>query len=288
MSTKYIDIEALSYYNEKVTGKINAVEAKIPTKNSQLTNDSLYITNQVNDLANYYTKSNTYTKGEVDTKISNLIDSAPETLNTLNELAVAIQENDSLIETLDAAIGTKANDNAVVHLTGTETISGDKTFGSANNIHTVTIVDNNQDRPIIFGNNDTTSQSLRIDDTLRYNAGNKTLLTGNIRVTGNISDGTNNITVANIATKSSLKTVATTGSYNDLTDKPTLPDLSIYATKDTTELTNYTTKNALNNLLANKADKSAIPTDYVKSSDISTLQTQVNTAIKGITITRID
>lgn len=43
----------------------------IPTKVSDLTNDSWFITKAVNDLTNYYTKTQTYTKSEVDTLISN-------------------------------------------------------------------------------------------------------------------------------------------------------------------------------------------------------------------------
>lgn len=50
-------------------------------------------------------EAKTYT----DTKVAELIDSAPETMNTLNELAVAIQDNDNVIDTLNQAIGTKAN-----------------------------------------------------------------------------------------------------------------------------------------------------------------------------------
>ena len=53
------------------------------------------------------------TKSYVDTKISTLIDSAPETLNTLNELATAIQENDTVIDTLNTAIGNKANQTSL-------------------------------------------------------------------------------------------------------------------------------------------------------------------------------
>lgn len=44
----------------------------IPTKTSDLTNDSWFITNAVNDLVNYYTKTQTYTKAEVDNLIANV------------------------------------------------------------------------------------------------------------------------------------------------------------------------------------------------------------------------
>lgn len=43
---------------------------KIPANTSDLTNDSGFITRAVNDLANYYLKSETYSKEELDNKIS--------------------------------------------------------------------------------------------------------------------------------------------------------------------------------------------------------------------------
>ena len=51
---------------------LNAIDISVPTKTSDLQNDSSFITNTVNNLANYYLKSETYTK----TEVSNLIDAA--------------------------------------------------------------------------------------------------------------------------------------------------------------------------------------------------------------------
>lgn len=62
------------------------------TKTSELTNDSGFAT-----------------ESYVNTQISNLVDSAPDTMNTLNELATAIADNDSVIGTLDSAITNKAD-----------------------------------------------------------------------------------------------------------------------------------------------------------------------------------
>lgn len=45
-----------------------AASSDIPTQTSQLMNDSGYITNETDNLANYYKKSETYTKDEVDAK----------------------------------------------------------------------------------------------------------------------------------------------------------------------------------------------------------------------------
>ena len=66
-------------------------------------------------------QSNYYT----DAKLADLIDGAPETLDTLKEVADAIAENETVVESLNAAIGTRANqteldthaDNNVIHVT---------------------------------------------------------------------------------------------------------------------------------------------------------------------------
>lgn len=51
----------------------------------------------------------TEAKAYSDTKIAALVDSAPDTLDTLGELAVALEENQDVVAVLDAAITTKAN-----------------------------------------------------------------------------------------------------------------------------------------------------------------------------------
>ena len=51
----------------------------------------------------------TESKQYTDTKISQLINSAPTALDTLGEIAAAMEENASVVEALDAAIGSKAS-----------------------------------------------------------------------------------------------------------------------------------------------------------------------------------
>lgn len=48
-------------------------------------------------------------RGYTDAQIAALVNGAPETLDTLKELADAIRDNDSVVEALNEAIGTKAN-----------------------------------------------------------------------------------------------------------------------------------------------------------------------------------
>lgn len=66
--------------------------------------------------------------GYTDQAIADLIGGAPTTLDTLKEIADAIEENETVVEALDAAIGSKANkaefdshiSNSMIHITATE------------------------------------------------------------------------------------------------------------------------------------------------------------------------
>ena len=55
-------------------------------------------------------------KTYVDEQVANLVGSAPETLDTLGELAIALQENDEVVEVLNNAIVTKADKTYVDEL----------------------------------------------------------------------------------------------------------------------------------------------------------------------------
>ena len=71
-----------------------------------------------------YANANKYT----DKKVADLIGSAPETMDTLEEVAAAIQENKDVETALNEAIGTKANQteldthtgNSTIHITASE------------------------------------------------------------------------------------------------------------------------------------------------------------------------
>lgn len=79
-----------------------------------------------------------------------------------------------------------------------QTITGKKTFSNVENTYGVNYVNNDQIRPILIGNNDTNLQSLRAAKDFGYNAGNNTLYTTNIKVSGNVTDGSNTKTVKQI------------------------------------------------------------------------------------------
>ena len=54
-------------------------------------------------------------KTYVDTKIADLVNSAPETLDTLGELATALEENQEVVDILNASITNKQNKNVIVY-----------------------------------------------------------------------------------------------------------------------------------------------------------------------------
>jgi len=60
----------------------------------------------------------TNAKSYTDTKITDLINGAPTTLDTLKEIADAMAANDTVVEALDTAIGTKANASDLTSHTG--------------------------------------------------------------------------------------------------------------------------------------------------------------------------
>lgn len=76
------------------------------------------------DASNKLAEAKTYT----NTKVSNLVGTAPTTLDTLQEIATAIQENETVVEALNDAIGNKANksDLATVATTGSYNDLNDK------------------------------------------------------------------------------------------------------------------------------------------------------------------
>ena len=76
-----------------------------------------------------------------------------------------------------------------------------------------------------------------------------------------------NASIALKANSADLATVATSGSYNDLNDKPTIPDTSEFVTKTEYNPKEQAIAEALTDLNENKADKTELP-------DVSTFATK--------------
>ena len=169
------------------TIKISAV---IPTKLSELTNDEGFIDNTVSNLVNYYTKTNTYSKDEVNTLIGNLatisvqvVDSLPTTgkSNIIYLIAKSVADGEQNIYDEYLWTGTK------FEKIGDTSIDLSGYLQKAGNASNVTV--------------DFTSPSSRSLPATGEKLG---IIVGKI-----------------IKYLSDLKNVAFTGSYNDLTDKPT-------------------------------------------------------------------
>ena len=108
--THYDDTESggqLKQLDEKfipdAIARVNYVDNKFATK-EEVSNI---------DLSGYETTENanaklTEAKSYTDTAVANLVDSAPETMNTIGELATAMKENQDVVEALDNAITNKS------------------------------------------------------------------------------------------------------------------------------------------------------------------------------------
>lgn len=130
--------------------------------------------------------------------------------------------------TLDVEIDT----SNVVTLTGEQTITGAKTF-STMNVSGATVLRGQTSAALLHVTGAETN-----DSTLTVSG--KTTLNGGVAMAGTCtaptkatSDNSTNIaTTAYVTSKiNGLATVARTGSYNDLSNKPSIPSLSEYATQ---------------------------------------------------------
>lgn len=85
------------------------------TVDSELSNSSenpvqnKVIASKIDELSSEMTAAGNAQKQYTDTKIGDLINGAPETLDTLKEVADAIQENETVVEALNTAIGNKVD-----------------------------------------------------------------------------------------------------------------------------------------------------------------------------------
>ena len=118
--------------NETLIAVLNAIDTtkadknEIPTLTSELTNDSNFIDSTT--LNDYYNKTEVDAFHEtledyVDNQVAALVNAAPETLDTLGELATAFQENKTVVEALDASI-TNKQDKIADTLILVDTVTG--------------------------------------------------------------------------------------------------------------------------------------------------------------------
>ena len=195
-----------------------------------------YVNNAVSDKA---------TTSYVDTKVANLINSAPETLDTLGEIAVAVKENQDVIDTLNSAIGNKANKADL-----------NTTNSNVSELATqVSELDTNKaDKTQLFsGSYNDLSNKPNIPSKTSDLTNDSGFITEYTETDPTVPSWAKNPSkpvykYSEITERPTLSNVATSGSYNDLSDKPSIPSISGLAS------TTY-----VDNAVSDKANKSEIP-----------------------------
>lgn len=229
----------------------------IPTKVSDLTNDTGFITKSVNDLTNYYLKTNTYTKSEVDSLVAGkvvfvVVSVLPEaSIETMNKIYLIPSESSSVGNVKDEYITV---DNGTMYVW--EKIGS--TSVDLSNYYTKAQTDS-----AISAHHDSSK--------------------------ANVSD---------------LASVATSGNYNDLINRPVIPTKTSDLTNDGDgtnpfltqhqSLADYSTTSQMNTAISShhdtqKADASSVYTktqtdtlldDKADSEDVYT-KSETDSAISG-------
>ena len=107
MDTVYATAESLMEHVSDKNNPHDTTKAQVGLGNADNTADADKPVSgpQQAALDAYYAQSTGY----ADQKVADLINGAPSTLDTLGELAQAMQENEDMVEALEAAIGSKAS-----------------------------------------------------------------------------------------------------------------------------------------------------------------------------------
>ena len=181
-----------------------------------------------------YTNANKYT----DKKVAELIGSAPETMDTLEEVAAAIQENKDVETALNAAIGTKANQteldthtgNSTIHITASERTKWNAAKTHADSTHArtdATKVEKSTTNGNIKINGTETTVYTHPSGTNPHGTTKSDVGLGNVgnfkAVSTVANQGLTDTEKSNARTNIGAGTSSFSGSYNDLTNKPTIP-----------------------------------------------------------------
>jgi hypothetical protein len=164
---------------------------------------SVTLNNITTNLDNHVNNTDIHTpistiENMIDTRVSGLVNSAPETLDTLKELSDALGNDPNFATTVANQIGTKADKDSVYAKQETDTLLESK----ANSVHNH-VVSDITDMPTI-----PTKTSQLINDS--------GFLTSSSGVITSVS-------WSDITNKPNFSTVATSGSYTDLSNTPTIP-----------------------------------------------------------------
>lgn len=180
------------------------------------------IPTKVSDLAN---DSGFQTEAQVSAKVSALVNSAPEALDTLKELADALGNDPNFATTISTELGKKLD---------TSTYTTDKaTFALKSELPDMSQY--------------TTTTSLQSTYVTKTTADSTYQPKGNYLT---------NVSWDQVSGKPAFATVATSGSYNDLTNKPIIPAAVTVDSALSSTSTNPVQNKVINSALAGKAASS--------------------------------
>ena len=178
------------------------------------------------------------TQTYVDTKITQLVNGAPGTLDTLKEIADQLATDESAVAAITTTLAGKANTSSLAtvatsgsytDLTNKPNISGVTSYNDLTNKPTLfsgsyTDLTNKPTIPSITG----LATETYVTTAIAGKANTSSLST--VATSGSYTDLTNKPTIfsgsyTDLTNKPALATVATSGSYTDLTNKPTVISL---------------------------------------------------------------
>lgn len=263
----YITSAALPTKTSDLTNDSDFVtSADVPTKTSDLTNDSGFITNSVSNLANYYKKSETYTQGEVNSLLSAIV--IPTKTSDLTNDSNFVSDTDYATASKGGVIKVGSGlaiTNGVLSTTG---------GGVADAVEWSNVL--NKPSDVSYWNNDAgyiTSAALPTKTSdLTNDSGFLTSYTETDPIYS--ASPAAGITAADISSWNAKSDFS--GSYNDLTDKPTIPTVNnatLTIQRNNTDLGTFTA-----NASSNKTINITVPTTVAELSDASTYVTQNNLA----------
>ena len=137
----------LANTNAYIASTQGNIDTLTGTVNSNLANTNAYIASNYTTLWSALTSTNTSIRSSISSEVASLVDSAPATLDTLNELAAALGDDPNFATSIAGSLAGKLGATASITLTGD--VSGSGSF-SANAVSITTTVADDSHNHIIL------------------------------------------------------------------------------------------------------------------------------------------
>jgi hypothetical protein len=219
-----------------------------------LVDDRIQVANLNATLADYWPSANVITY--VDTEVAALVNSAPSTLNTLNELAAALGDDENFATTVTTNLGQKLGATASVTLTGDVTGSGSFSSNSL-------------------------SISVTVDDSFASNANLQTEVSRIDLVNTNLT-GTNTALRTLIDDRMQVANVTSTYVTNT-TFQSALANTNAYIATKTDDSTALSTNTALRTLISDRIQVANVTSTYVTNTTFQSALANTNAYITSVT-----